>query len=153
MARKPEMSEAWFDDVCSTMVEENLSLRRAAQLHGIVLTEIEANNITRRLAFQATLKRHEYAHFEELGADPRRTKMVLLGRLDKCMGMAMKEGDWKGAADIGLKSAKIEFNIEGEVSGALANLTAQEIEEVKKRIAALSETTTKAAEASRGPIN
>ena len=135
------------------MVHDNLSLRRAAQLHGIVLTEIEAQNVSRRMAFQACLKRHEYSYFEELGGDPRRTKQVLLGMMFYGIEKLLSEGAYKDAVSAGLQLAKVEYNIEGEVSGALANLTAAEIEEVKKRIAALNEDTRKAAEVQREPVN
>lgn len=154
MPRKPEIAEAWFEGVCEVMVRDNVSLRKAAQLEGIALTEIEANNVSRRMAFQACLKRHEYSYFEELGGDPRRTKHVLLGMMFYGIEKLMSEGAYKDAVSAGLQLAKVEYNTEGEVSGALGNLTAQEIEEVKRRIKALSlEDTGKPVEVPKGPIN
>jgi hypothetical protein len=153
MSRKPEVSENWFEDVCESMVRENLSLRKAAQLNGIALTEIEAQNVSRRLAFQACLKRHEYTYFEELGGDPRRTKHVLLGMMFYGIEKLMAEGAYKDAVSAGLQLAKVEYNTEGEVSGALANLTAAEIAEVKKRIEALALENSKPVEVPKGPVN
>lgn len=136
MARTQAEAESWFEPVAETMVRENISLRKAAQLNGIALTEIEATNVARRMAFQSCLKRHEYSYFEELGSDPRRTKSVLLGRMTYCIEKLMQEGSFKDALSGGLQLAKVEFNIEGEVGSALGSLTAAEIDEVKKRIAA-----------------
>jgi hypothetical protein len=149
MSRKPEVSENWFEDVCESMVRENLSLRKAAQLNGIALTEIEAQNVSRRLAFQACLKRHEYTYFEELGGDPRRTKHVLLGMMFYGIEKLMAEGAYKDAVSAGLQLAKVEYGTDGEATGALANLTAAEIAEVKKRIEALANAEEKIVEVSK----
>src|SRR6266478_1496078 len=115
MARKPEVSENWFEDVCETMVRDNVSLRKAAQTHGIALTEIEANNVSRRVAFQACLKRHEYTYFEELGSDPRRTKNVLLGGMYYDIIKLRENGQHKESLDGSLKLAKVEYQVDGEV--------------------------------------
>jgi len=154
MARKPEVAEVWYEDVCETMVRDNVGLRKSAQLHGVPLTPLEADNVARRLAFQACLKRHEYSYFEELGADPRRTKHVLLGMMFYGVEKLMAEGAYKDAVSAGLQLAKVEYQVEGEVGSALGNLTAAEIQEVKKRIEALTlENTDKPVEVPKGPIN
>lgn len=154
MARKPEIAESWFEDVVSSMVEENLSLRKAAQLHGIALTELEAQNVSRRQAFRASKLNAFYRHFQSLGSDPRRNKEVLLGKMTYCVDKLIEEGAYKDALAGGLQVAKVEYGLEGEVSGALGNLTAAEIAEVKKRLEALAiENTNQPVEVPKGPIN
>jgi len=65
----------------------------------------------------------------------------------------LAEGAYKDAVSAGLQLAKVEYQVEGEVSGALANLTAAEIAEVKKRIEALALENSKPVEVPKGPVN
>lgn len=138
MAGRPRKTEEiWHAKAAELMVRHSLSVRRAAEALGVPLSEGEASNLIRSKMFQKILWGERNKFYRELADDPARSKQTAVGVAVLAIEKLAEAGQWKEVVEAVFKLGRLEgwVGSEGNVN-IFQNLTAEELEEAKKKIQA-----------------
>lgn len=138
MAGRPKkIEEIWHAKAAELMVRHSISLRKAGEMLGANLTEQEASNLMRSKMFQKILWGERNKFWRELADDPQRSKQTAIGVAVLAIQKLAEAGQWKEVVEAVFKLGRIEgwVGSEGNVN-IFQNLSAEEIEEAKKRVEA-----------------
>lgn len=135
--RPRKIEEVWHVKAAELMVRHSLSVRRAAEALGVALSEGEASNLIRSKMFQKLLWTERNKFHRELADDPLRSKQTAIGVAVLAIQKLAEAGQWKDVVEAVFKLGRLEgwVGSEGNVN-IFQNLTAEELEEAKKKIQA-----------------
>lgn len=138
MAGRPKkIEEVWHAKAAELMVRHAMSVRRASEVLGVNLSEQEASNLMRSKMFQKLLWTERNKYHRELADDPTRSKQTAIGVAVLAIQKLAEAGQWKEVVEAVFKLGRLEgwVGSEGNVN-IFQNLTAEELEEAKKRVQA-----------------
>lgn len=136
MARPPA-TDAYLQPAIDLMVRQGISLRQAASLAGIVLTEKDCENLERRKSFNRLLWETRNQYWAELSRDPNYSKDSAIGQLITLAQKLTEDGSYDKAAEVVFKAAKIQGWTGNETQvNVFGQLTAKEFSELREKIKA-----------------
>ena len=141
-SKRKTAEEPWMAPVARAMVREGKTLREAATELAVDMTSAEAENAYRTQVFQKVLRCERNRFYNEIAADPERSKQTAIGMLLIALEKMADAGEYKDVAESVLRLAKIENWLDADTEVTLfANLTGRDIEAVKERLKEKREST------------
>ena len=106
MPAKPE--EPWMQPVAELMAREGITLKEAATRLKVPIGSEEAGLTFRSKLFQKILRSERNRFYAEVGSDSEWRRRTAIGMLLNCAKQLMEAGEYDKAADVVLKTARVE---------------------------------------------
>lgn len=133
MPANPEI--AWHQPCAELMAREGVTLREAATRLRAPITSEEAANLFRTKSFQRLLRSERNRYYLEVGQDAEWRRKTAIGMLLHCAKSLIEAGEFDKAAEVILKSARVEGWLGAETQVSVFNsLSHKDLEQLRIKI-------------------